>query len=609
MDAHWQIAQIDAAIAHFRRVIEQAPRDADAHNNLGTALAAKGEVSEAEQSYRRAIELQPELVGPHNNLGEVFRKTGRLDEATTCYRRAIEFDPECAAAHNNLGIVLHVQGKYAEAAASYRRCLELNPHVAEVYSNLANVLRDDGDLDGATDSLQQALKLKPDSAAIWTNCGNVLKDAGRWEETLDAFRRATELDPSPVMHSSLVYMQTFCPGFDAQTLQEELKQWNERHAQPLVRLCRPHENNRDPSRRLRIGYVSADFRDHVVGRNVLPLLEHHDHGNFHVTLYFNANNGDDLTTRFQQAADQWRSIFGQSDESVAEQIRQDQIDILVDLSLHMAGSRLPVFARKPAPVQVTFAGYPGSTGLDTIDYRLSDPYLDPPGVDESVYPESTYRLPHSFWCYDPQSNEPAVSPLPALQKGLITFGCLNNFCKVNHDVLDLWARVLHRSPRSKLLLLAKEGSYRRRSLDFFLGRGIAAERILFQPLLKRQDYLALYHNIDVGLDTLPYNGHTTSLDSYWMGVPVVTLVGKTVVGRAGLSQLTNLCLTELAATSAEEYVRLAVGLAADLPRLQTLRSTLRDRMRQSPLMDSAGFTRGIEATYRTMWRTWCNSSL
>ena len=281
-------------------------------------------------------------------------------------------------------------------------------------------------------------------------------------------------------------------------------------------------------------------------------------------------------------------------------------------------------ANRP-PVQVTFAGYPGSTGLSAIDYRLSDPYLDPfdaaqgrpldsvpggpPGMDESVYSEKTIRLPHSFWCYEPadESRDIPVNPLPALKTGVVTFGCLNNFCKINDDLLDLWAKVLRQVDKSRLLLLAPPGSHRQRVVDRLSRNGIDPGRIEFVSHQPRRNYLELYHRIDLGLDSFPYNGHTTSLDSFWMGVPVVTLVGQTAVSRAGWSQLSNLGLRELAARTPEQFVQIAADLARDLPRLGELRATLRRRMEASPLMDAASFVMGIEEAYRRMWRTWCGS--
>ena len=427
------------------------------------------------------------------------------------------------------------------------------------------------------------------------------------DEAITAYRQALTLDPKlPLVHSNLVYTLHFHPGYNAQAIAEEHRRWNQQHAEPLTRFIQPHANDRDPERRLRVGYVSPDFRDHVVGRNLLPLFRQHDRTQFDITCYAHNSRPDAITGQFQQHADAWRDIVGLSDEQAAQLIRHDRIDILVDLSLHMAQNRLLIFARKPAPVQVTFAGYPASTGLTTIDYRLSDPYLDPPGMDESVYSEQTIRLPDSFWCYDPlEGREIPVNSLPALETGVVTFGCLGNFCKVNPPLLTLWAQVLRQVERSRLLLLASQGSHRQRTLDFLQQEGVDANRVDFVPHQRRQQYLELYHRIDLGLDTFPYGGHTTSLDSFWMGVPVVTLVGQTSVSRAGWCQLSNLGLTELAGHTPAEFVRIAVELANDLPRLRELRSTLRRRMEQSPLMDAPRFAHNIETAYRTMWRTWC----
>jgi predicted O-linked N-acetylglucosamine transferase (SPINDLY family) len=288
-------------------------------------------------------------------------------------------------------------------------------------------------------------------------------------------------------------------------------------------------------------------------------------------------------------------------------IRQDRIDILVDLTMHMERGRLLAFARKPAPVQVCWLAYPGTTGLTTIDYRLTDPHLDPPHAIDSYYSEHSLRLPDSFWCYDPLTNSPLVNLLPALTNGYIRFGCLNNFCKLNDATLQLWARVLKRVEKSRLLLLAPEGSARERVVQTLADAGVSAEQISFVSRQPRSTYLEVYHHIDIGLDTLPYNGHTTSLDSFWMGVPVVTLVGTTVVGRAGKSQLHNLALLDLIAHTPEQFVEIAAKLAGDSARLSQLRAMLRAKMEQSPLMDSTRFARNIEAAYRSMWHKWCQS--
>jgi predicted O-linked N-acetylglucosamine transferase (SPINDLY family) len=296
-----------------------------------------------------------------------------------------------------------------------------------------------------------------------------------------------------------------------------------------------------------------------------------------------------VTERLRGYADVWRSTVDLSDHQLAELVRGDRIDILVDMKLHTANNRLLMFARKPAPVQVTWLGYPGTTGLAAIDYRLTDPYLDQPGRFDAFSSEEPVRLPDTFWCYDPGTDQPPVNALPAAKIAQITFGCLNNFCKIDEDCLALWAGVLRAVPRSRLLLLAPRGPARERVLARLGQDGITPSRVEFADKQPRAEYLKSYHHIDLGLDPLPYNGHTTSLDALWMGVPIITLVGKTVVGRAGFSQLCNLGLQDLAAETPEQYVALAAGLAGDLHRLQ----------------DGKRFARNVEQAYREMWQRWC----
>ncbi len=376
-------------------------------------------------------------------------------------------------------------------------------------------------------------------------------------------------------------------------------------------------------RRLRIGYVSPNFCDHCQALFITPLLVNHNHEQFEIFCYSDVLVPDAATDRLRGYADHWRNIVGVCDTDAAEMIRRDGIDVLVDLTLHMARNRLLVFARKPAPVQVTWLGYPGTTGLEAIDYRLTDPHLDPPGEGDRNYSEKSWRLSDTFWCYDPlvspppeyqgKGNENAAdarskpNALPALENGFVTFGCLNNFCKVNDGVLELWATVLRAVAGSRLILLAPPGSARQRVLMIMHRCRVERARIRFADFQPRRRYLELYHQIDIGLDTFPYNGHTTTLDALWMGVPVVTLVGKTVVGRAGLSQLRNLGLEELAANSAGDFVRITTEWTADLSRLSDLRQNLRHRMRGSSLMDAGKFAREIERAYREMSEGYVNS--
>jgi predicted O-linked N-acetylglucosamine transferase (SPINDLY family) len=575
--------------------------------NLAAQYHRAGQLKEAEQLYRQVLARQPAHIDAIHNLGLIAHQTGRNDVAVDLIRRAIALRPDDAEAYNNLGIALRDMGQVDEAIAAYRRGIALQPDLPESHSNLGNILNDIGQTDEAIAAYRQAISLRPNYAEAHHNLGNVLRDQGQLDEAIHAYRQANLFAPqNGEFHSKLVFTLNYHPAYTAPAIAAELTRWNQQHAEPLRKFVLPHGNDRNPDRLLKIGYVSPDFREHSNALFTVPLLEHHDHQNFQIVCYAEVPNPDDMTARIKGSADLWRSTVGLSDDQVAAQIRQDQIDILVDLTMHMPGNRLLVFARKPAPVQVTWLAYPASTGLGSIDYRLSDPYLDPPGMDESVYSERTLRLPDTFWCYEPlEGRDIPVNSLPATQAGFITFACLNNFWKVTDEVLALWSQVLGQIPNSRLLLLAPPGKSRQYNFDRLIQQGINPARVEFIPRRPRREYLQLYHRIDIGLDSFPYNGHTTSLDSFWMGVPVVTWVGERAVSRAGWCQLSNLGLAELAAQSPGQFVRLAVELAGDWPRLEELRGTLRQRMEQSPLMDAPQFARNIEAAYRQMWHDWC----
>ena len=598
---------LEEAVAAYRQAIALDLNYAEAYGNLGAALQDQGELDAAIAACRQAIALKPGFPEAHNNLGSALHSQGQLDAAVAACRQAIALKPGFPQAYNTLGTALHSQGQLDAATAAFRRAIALKPDFSEAHSNLGNALQFKGQIDEAVAACQQAIDLNPIQPGAYANLGNALLSQGQLDEAIATYRQVVALAPDHAgFHSNLLYTLYYHPAYDGQAMAQEARRWAQRHAEPLKRFIQPHANDRNPERRLRIGYVSADFRDHASAFFLVPLLAAHDHQACEISCYAHVARPDHLTARMRALSDHWRNTVGVADEALAEMIRRDQIDILVDLKLHTANNRLPVFARKPAPVQATWLGYPGSTGLDTIDYRLSDPYLDPPGMDESIYTEQTLRLPESFWCYDPlDGREISCNALPALANGYVTFGCLNNFSKVNEAVLRLWAKVLRAVPSSRLLLLTPEGAARSQVLKLLERETIDPQRLEFVTIQPRPQYLQSYHRMDLGLDTFPCNGHTTSLDSFWMGVPVVTLVGQTAMGRAGSSILANLGLPELAARSEEAYVGIAGTLAADLPHLGRLRATLRQRMEQSPLMDAPRFARNVEAAYRQMWRHWC----
>lgn len=603
---YYQEGQWKQAEQVYLQVLDEDPQQVDALHLLAVIAAQTGRESRAIDYLRAVLRLQPGLSAAHNDLGNVLVAQGKLPEAEASFREALRLQPDFAVVHNNLGNALREQGRLAEAVASFQHALHLKPDYAEAHHGLGNALLKQGKLDEAEASYQQALRLKPEYVGAYSNIGNVLKDQGRIDDAIAAFGNALRIEPEAAhIHSNFILALNYHFHYDVRAIQEECARWNQQHAEPLTKLIRPHTNRPDPERRLRIGYVSADFYDHVVGHNIGPLLYNHDHSQFEITLYANQTCADFMTARFHTCADRWCVIVNWPDGRVAERIHQDGIDVLVDLALHTAGNRLLVFARKPAPVQVSFAGYPGSTGLSAIDYRLTDPYLDPPGLFDSFYSEESIRLPNSFWCYAPVTDQPHVNLLPASRNGFITFGSLNGFAKVNDECLALWAKVLHAVPQSRLLLLAPPGRAREYVLARFEHEGIDSARVEFADKRPRLEYLKLYQRIDLGLDPIPYNGHSTSLDAFWMGVPVLTLVGKKAVARAGWSLLCNLGLPELAAETPEHYAVLAARLAADPSRLQELRLTLRQRMQQSPLMDGKRFAADVERAYRQMWRRWC----
>ena len=602
-----KMGRLDEAIEACRAAIGLRPEYAEGHGYLGVALKEKGCVEEAIGSFRQALAFRPDFPEGLNDLGNALRETAKFDEAAEAFRRTIELKPDFAEAFNNLGTVLRDKGRIDEATEAYRKAIALKPDYAEAHSNLGVALNDMDQLDEAIAEYRQAIALKEDFALAYSNLGNALKGNGELDAAIAAFREATARDPgSAVLGSNLLYMLNLHPDYDAIALAEEHRQWDAHHAEPLRRAGQAaHGNSPLPDRRLRIGYVSPEFFEHSAAFFLLPLLSNHDHGNFEIVCYSGVGRTDRVTQQIRGFADEWRDVRSLSDEELAKVIRTDRIDILVDLALHRIHGRLMTFARKPAPVQVTWLGYPGSTGLATMDYRLTDRYLDPPGLDDACYSEKSVRLPDAFWCYDPRVSDLTVGELPALAADHFTFGCLNNFCKVNAGVLKLWSAVLMKVRNSRLLLLAPRGRYRERVLSEMAARGVEPSRVEFLDRRSRREYLQLYRRIDLCLDTFPYNGHTTNLDGLWMGAPMVTLVGNTAVGRGGLSILSNVGLPELAARSEEEFVRIAGDLANDLPRLGRMRSTLRQRMEQSPLMDGPRFARNIEAAYREMWRTWC----
>jgi predicted O-linked N-acetylglucosamine transferase (SPINDLY family) len=596
-----RLAQAEKA---YRRVLAREPNRADAAYMFGVLSMALGRLEDAIELFGRAARSDPTKAAYHANLGEALRRARNYLPAKEALLMATTLQTDLFAPAYNLGLLFQEVGDVEASVSWYRRALAINPAAPAALGNLANALTYLHRFDEAFALFQKAIALEP-SPMLYSNFGNALARAGRLDEARAAFRAALELKPDYAeCHSNLLYNMHF-GAHTAREIAEEARDWDRAHGAPLAPRGNSHHKDRSPQRRLRIGYVSPDFRHHCQAFFMFPLLSQHDHTQFEIFCYSDVDQPDEWTGRLLGHADHATSIYGQTDARVAGRIRDDRIDILVDLTMHMERNRLRVFARKPAPLQVCWLAYPGTTGLATIDYRVTDIYLEPPETAESPYSEKPLALPETFWCYHPLTSEDRVSALPALTNGHIRFGCLNNFCKINQAVVELWAKVLHAVAGSRLVVLVPEGEAREAFFRAFERLGI--ERLRIEPVgfRARLPYLATYRSIDVCLDTFPYGGHTTSLDALWMGAPVVTLVGPTVVGRAGLCHAMNLDLPELVASTPDQYVSIAARLCGDLAALSSLRQGLRGRMEKSPLMDASRFARNLEAAFRRAWVNYC----
>jgi predicted O-linked N-acetylglucosamine transferase (SPINDLY family) len=570
---HHQAGHLAAAEKGYRQILKAFPEHADSVHLLGIIALQTGHVEQALGLVQQAVSLRPDGAVYQSNLGQILERLGRYDEAEHAYRTAISLDDDCAEAMNNLGRLLQGQDRLTEAESLFRKAIESNSAYAEPHANIGNLLKDRGDLDGAIAAFRLAVELRPDLS---------------------------------MLHSNLLLTLHYHTDYSAIDLAREHRQWAERHVSPLASERLPHDNDPDPDRRLRIGYVSADFREHVVARFLLPLLEHHARDAFEIFAYADVLQPDSTTALIRAQCDHWRDVANKNDAELAACVRNDRIDILIDLAAHSGRNRLLVFARKPAPVQITYLAYCSTTGVDAIDYRLTDRFLDPPDTDPAVYSEQSIRLPNCYWCYSAPITAPDQVPPTDRLPGPPTFGCLNNFAKVSDKALELWMRLLKLSPKAHLLIYARGTLHRNRVRRFLRQAGLPESRVTLTGTQSLRDYLATYREIDVALDPFPFTGGTTTCDALWMGVPVVSLAGNTAVSRAGSSLLSNTGLSHLVARSEQDYLNTAAGLLGDAKTLGALRSGLRSRLEASPVMDMPRFVVDLEAALRETWNTWCS---
>lgn len=630
------------AAAQYQQVLASDPRSVVAHNNLGVAYKRQNLLNEAGIAFQQAVSLQTNFVEAYVNLGDTLRLMERLQESEMVLRAALDIDADCAEAHNNLGILLRRRGELDQAAQSFQRALALRPDYADAAHNLGNLeaargcsqqaatnfqravisansadahnslallYQREGRWSEAESEFQHALDLDSHHIHAWINFGVLRQCQGRIADAQHHYRRALEIEPRFAQaHSNLLISLGYDPQIDLEELHAEHLRWEAQQTKHLSRRTK-HDNDPDPQRRLKIGYVSPDFREHPVAHCIEPILRSHNRRNVSVICYSDAPREDEVTARLRELSDVWRNSSTASDEELDRIIQRDEIDILIDLSGHTAGNRLLVFARKPAPIQFSFLGYGNTSGLSAIDYRITDPACD--SVDEpSYYAEQLIWLPEGHFSYQPPNSVEEVQPPPALARKFVTFGSFNNLAKIGPEVISLWARILAEIPNSRLLL--KNGTFADqatcdRFLTQFAERGIAAERIELRGYSAEKDaHLADYHDVDVALDPFPYTGATTTCEALWMGVPVVTLRGKNYVGRLSASILTYSGCPYLIADSPKRYVSTAIGLASDIGQLEELRSKLRKQLTESTLCNGKVAT-ALEAEYRRAWQEYCQT--
>jgi len=596
-----------AAVDWIGRALAAGGAGARLHHMLGCTLQDLGRLPEARAAYGKALELDPGHAKAANNLGCLQDAMGELDQAEQSYERALRADPQLANAYFNRGNVKRQRGQYAAAVADLQKALSLEPGHADWQSSLGEIHALRWELDEAVAAHRAALALDSSLARAHFGLGNVLVMLSRCDEAEASLRRAVELQPDfPEAHSNLLLAMHYRKGDDGPVMYAAHLEWARQHAGGLPR---PQFAARPPAagRRLNIGYVSPNFQQHAVAWAIEPVLAAHDRSRFRTFFYSTVAHPDAVTHRFMKLCDEWRDIAAVSNEAAARMVRQDRIDILVDLAGHTGGGRPLLLARKPAPVQVNWQGYPNTTGLTQVDYRITDAYADPEGETERFHTEKLVRLPTGFFCYAPPPDTPEPGEPPVLSTGQITFGCFNNLAKVTPETIALWSRILAELPQARMLMKAHalgQASARRDVHAHFAAGGIAEGRVeLSGPEDSHGGHLARYREVDIGLDPFPYHGTATTCEALWMGVPVVTLAGRTHLSRVGVSVLRRIGLDDLIAATPGEYVRKVVDLAGDPVRLRKLRAGLRRAMTDSPLLDAVGFARALEAAYLTMWRS------
>ena len=601
----------EEALALLEKLCRKDKRNGEAFFLLGTLLGQSRNYDKASYCLQRAVKLMPNHALCHFNLGNILVEQGKFSAAIKLYSKALLLEPNKPEILRALAKAEINSGKPDRAIPVYRKYLQYRPDDPDILGNLAACYFHSGQLENAVKIYKLALDIRNDVNFL-DGLSASLCQQGRPDESIAMQREALQLQPDNAKsHSNLLLKLNYLPDITAELLYSEHCEWPRKQKTKNVGLSRDVQAV-DLDRGLRIAYVSSDFRKHSVSYFFAPLLQHHNSDNVETWCYATSPQSDDVTVRLKEMADHWCDISSFNDAKAIEQILSDKIDILIDLSGHTAGNRLTIFAAKPAPVQVTYLGYPATTGLPEIDYRLTDEIADPPDQDQ-YYSEKLIRLSSCFLCFEPYSTSPEVAPLPVLKNGFVTFGSFNNLAKINDSVISVWASLLNNVPNSRLLIKnpsLTDSATAQRYLSLFVKHGISEERIELRGLApSTEEHLDTYKLVDIALDTFPYNGTTTTCEALHMGVPVVTLKGSKHASRVSASLLAALDLGELVAASQDDYVSIAETLADSQNRLSEYRKTLRSRMAASSLSDGAAFVRNMEQVYRDIWQEYCKAAI
>lgn len=596
----------EEAATAFTKALAVDPNNAEAHYNLGLVLQSQGRLDEAVQCYRRAIGSKLDMAEAWNGLGSAFLAQSRFADSAESYRQAIKLKPDLTEAHCNLGYALHMLKQPDQAMACYRKALELESDYVPAHNNLSLVLAEQGLADEAIEGLHRAVKLKPDDPSIRLHLGCVLRDAGRLDESIEQFRQTQQLQPDgTVALDNTLFIMTYDAAYSPDDYVREARRYGRlltaQARKSVVTSPAPSKRNGDS---LRVGLVSGDLRDHPVGYFLENVLSHLDPDRINLVAYPTTREEGQLTARIRPHFSLWRPLVGLDDHEAADRIRDDGIDILIDLAGHTANNRLSLFAWKPAPVQVTWLGYWASTGVAEIDFILADP-VSVPASCESQFTEAVWRLPDTRLCPSPLDDSPAVAPLPALENRHLTFGTYQHLSKLNDSIFALWARIFAALPDARLRIQNKQLLSRptREQLLANLARhGISGDRVDMYGHADRIAYLESYEDVDIILDTFPYPGGTTTCEALWMGVPTLTLAGNTMLSRQGASLLSCAGLSDWIASDVNQYVELAIKHASDIAALAKLRQSLREQALASPLFDGSRFARNLEKALFGMWR-------